>query len=51
MRCLWGLHRKEPFAAERSRGTKIANWGANDALGHVKQRKFKFNGCAKSVFT
>ena len=26
-----------PFAAERSRGTKLPNWRANDALGHVKQ--------------
>ena len=32
------------FAAERSRGTKSPNWRANDALGHVKQRKFKFGG-------
>ena len=33
-----------PFAAERSRGTKSPNWRANDALGHVKQGKFKFGG-------
>ena len=31
-----------PFAPEGSRGT--AHWRANDALGHVKQRKFKFDG-------
>ena len=33
-----------PFAAERSRGTKSPNWRANDALGHVEQREFKFGG-------
>ena len=33
-----------PFAAERSCGTKSPNWRANDALGHVEQRKFKFGG-------
>ena len=39
-----------PFAAaERSRGTKSPNWRANDALGHVKKRKFKFGGIVKYV--
>ena len=33
-----------PFAAERWRGTKSPNWRANDALGHVEQREFKFGG-------
>ena len=31
-----------PFEPEGSRGT--THWRANDALGHVKQRKFKFDG-------
>ena len=36
-----------PFAAKRSRGAKKSpHWRANDALGHVKQRKFKFGGFA-----
>ena len=26
-----------------SRGTKVPNWRANDALGHVEQ-KFKYGG-------
>ena len=33
-----------PFAAERSCATKSPNWRANDAVRHVKQRKFKFGG-------
>ena len=36
-----------PFAAERSLGWP--NWWANDALGHVKQRKFKFGGFFQHV--
>jgi len=31
------------FAAEGSRGTKVPNWRANDALGHVEQ-KFNYGG-------
>ena len=43
------LSRDGSFAAERSRGTKSPNWRANGALGHVKQRKFKFGGFVKHV--
>ena len=36
-----------PFTAEQSRGTKSPNWRTNDALGYVKERKFKIGGvCA-----
>ena len=44
LRSIIDLSPNGPFAAERSRGTKSPNWWANDALGHVKQRKFKFGG-------
>ena len=33
-----------PFAAELSHSTKSPNCRANDALRHVKQRKFKSGG-------
>jgi len=36
------LYLNRSFAAERSRGSP--NWWADGALGHVKQRKFKFGG-------
>ena len=31
-----------PYAVERRCGKNSSNYGANDALGHVNQRKFKF---------
>ena len=40
----WERALNGPFAAEQSRGTKSPYWRANDALGHVEQRKFKFGG-------
>ena len=30
--------------SDHARGTKWPHWRANDALGHVEQRKFKFGG-------